>query len=277
MSIKYLLTFTAASLIVVFILISSKSGTFDHAKKMVALRMIGHQILLQSGDSSSRVLPVKEIAAGEYQIRFEHPFTFEVDSLVGIIERADIAPHYIVNVISCSTKEVVYEYANLDNSIIPCSGRKQQQDCYQINLKFQQAGFHLYYLLLPILLCIAGALYYYRRRLPEPTNPVQGIPIGSFLFNSEAQYLIMNDQKTELTSKESRLLLIFATTPNQVIDRSRLQKEVWEDEGVIVGRSLDMFISKLRKKLESDPAVKLVNVHGKGYKLEISQDYAPVI
>lgn len=47
-------------------------------------------------------------------------------------------------------------------------------------------------------------------------------------------------------------------------------------EGVIVGRSLDMFISKLRKKLEVDPAVKLVNVHGKGYKLEISPDYSPV-
>jgi DNA-binding response OmpR family regulator len=48
-----------------------------------------------------------------------------------------------------------------------------------------------------------------------------------------------------------------------------LQKEIWEDEGIIVGRSLDVFISKLRKKLENDSAVKLVNIHGKGYKLEI--------
>jgi len=64
-------------------------------------------------------------------------------------------------------------------------------------------------------------------------------------------------------------LLIFALSPNEMIERSRLQKEIWEDEGVIVGRSLDMFISKLRKKLELDPNCKIVAIRGKGYKLEI--------
>ena len=71
------------------------------------------------------------------------------------------------------------------------------------------------------------------------------------------------------SSKEAKLLSIFSVNLNEVIDRNRLQKEVWEDEGVIVGRSLDVFISKLRKKFEKDPAVKLVNIHGKGYKLEV--------
>ena len=52
--------------------------------------------------------------------------------------------------------------------------------------------------------------------------------------------------------------------------RCRLQKEIWEDEGVMVGRSLDVFISKLRKKLELDPNVNIVVIRGKGYKLEIS-------
>ena len=59
-------------------------------------------------------------------------------------------------------------------------------------------------------------------------------------------------------------------SPNEAVERSRLQKEIWEDEGVIVGRSLDMFISKLRKKLEFDPNIKIVVIRGKGYKLEIS-------
>jgi DNA-binding response OmpR family regulator len=59
-------------------------------------------------------------------------------------------------------------------------------------------------------------------------------------------------------------------TPNEAIERNRLQKEIWEDEGVIVGRSLDMFISKLRKKLEPDPTIKIAVIRGKGYKLEIS-------
>ena len=55
---------------------------------------------------------------------------------------------------------------------------------------------------------------------------------------------------------------------NTIIYREQLQKDVWENEGVIVTRSLDVFISKLRKKLEKDPAIRIVNVHGKGYKLE---------
>jgi DNA-binding response OmpR family regulator len=74
----------------------------------------------------------------------------------------------------------------------------------------------------------------------------------------------------ELTAKENKLLLIFARSPNTVIERGRLQKEIWEDEGVIVGRSLDMFISKLRKKLEGDLSIQLINIHGKGYKLEVN-------
>jgi DNA-binding winged helix-turn-helix (wHTH) protein len=270
MSLKYLLSIVVLFLVLGFILIKSNRREFDHAKQLVVLRMIGHEILLHGGDSSSRVLPVKQLGADEYQIRFEHPFTFSADSLIRVIERADIAPHYIVNVISCSTQEVVYAYANLDTDIVPCTGRNQQKDCYLINLKFPPARFNMYLLFVLVLPCVGGWYYYGKKK----EQPVAGIPIGQFIFDNEAQHLIMNDQKITLTSKESRILYIFATAPNQVIDRNRLQKEVWEDEGVIVGRSLDMFISKLRKKLEVDPAVKLVNVHGKGYKLEISLDYS---
>jgi DNA-binding response OmpR family regulator len=93
--------------------------------------------------------------------------------------------------------------------------------------------------------------------------------IGKFHFYFDQRYLEIYGERIELTDKESKLLYFFALTPNETIDREQLQKEVWENEGVIVTRSLDVFISKLRKKLEKDPGVKLVNVHGKGYKLEI--------
>ena len=63
------------------------------------------------------------------------------------------------------------------------------------------------------------------------------------------------------------MLGIFAENINTEVPRERLQKEVWEDEGVIVGRSLDMFISKLRKKLSTEPGIQIVSIHGKGYKL----------
>ena len=80
---------------------------------------------------------------------------------------------------------------------------------------------------------------------------------------------MINGKTTDLTKTETRVLRIFALTPNETIERGRLQKEIWEDEGVIVGRSLDMFISKLRKKLDPDPTIKIAVIRGKGYKLEI--------
>ena len=92
------------------------------------------------------------------------------------------------------------------------------------------------------------------------------------LFDSKNRKLIINEKTIDLTGTEARVLLIFALSPNETIARSRLQKEIWEDEGVIVGRSLDMFISKLRKKLEVDPNIKIVVIRGKGYKLEITSN-----
>ena len=90
------------------------------------------------------------------------------------------------------------------------------------------------------------------------------------MFDAANRKLIANGESIDLTVKESRVLSILASSPNEIIERSRLQKEIWEDEGVIVGSSLDMFISKLRKKLEVDERLKIVVVRGKGYRLEVS-------
>ena len=95
------------------------------------------------------------------------------------------------------------------------------------------------------------------------------LTLGSVLFDTKNRKLIINGNTIDLTGTETRLLLIFASSPNKTIERNRLQKEIWEDEGVIVGRSLDMFISKLRKKLEFDPNINIVVIRGKGYKLEV--------
>jgi DNA-binding response OmpR family regulator len=108
-----------------------------------------------------------------------------------------------------------------------------------------------------------------RRALPDSQHSNR-FSLGSALFEAKNRKLIINGKTIELTGTETRLLLIFALSPNEVIERSRLQKEIWEDEGVIVGRSLDMFISKLRKKLEPDPNINIVVIRSKGYKLEVS-------
>ena len=257
---------------------------FDIARREILLRRIGHELLLQSGDSTSRVLPVEKIAENEYQIKFENDLTFQTDSLVNTTRRLlaqdPLAHDYVVNVLNCGKADVVYGYAiskNKKNEIVACNGRKQPTACYMINIKFKPTGLNTAttgYLLggLPIL-AFVGFLFFRSakpRREALDSKDIGVVTLGSVLFDAQHRKLTINGQTTELTGTETRVLRIFALSPNQIIARSRLQKEIWEDEGVIVGRSLDMFISKLRKKLEVDPNVKIVVIRGKGYKLEIS-------
>ncbi|HEY9259857.1 winged helix-turn-helix domain-containing protein [Chitinophaga sp.] len=260
-----------------------RSNDFDIARREVLLRRIGHELLLQSGDSTSRVLPIKKIAENEYQIRFEKDLTFRPDSLMNTTRRLlaldPLASDYVVNVLNCSNSSVAYGYAiskNTKNDIVTCIGRNQPRACYMIDVKFKSTGINTakngYLLGILPLLAFVGFIFFRsvkpRKALPENRQHMNMITFGSVLFDAEKRQLIINEKTVDLTETETRLLLIFALSPNEIIERSRLQKEIWEDEGVIVGRSLDMFISKLRKKLESDPNSKIVVIRGKGYKLD---------
>jgi hypothetical protein len=272
---------------------------YDQEKEMIMMRDIGHQVLLQSQDYSSRVLPVKKVAAHEYLLQFESPFTFVPDSLVKVIDQVVKARHlpteYMVEVITCGDNEVIFGYAiNQDStqSVVPCRGRVQEKACYKIKLMFptmpaKEGGTAPWYLLGGSLAAIGLSLlirilYSRRRKENLSAEPVsEGVPpaveattetisIGQYKFYPVKQLLVLGELAVPLTAKETKLLQVFTTAPNEMIDRNRLLKEVWEDEGVIVGRSLDMFVSKLRKKLQQDPGISIINVHGKGYKLTIT-------
>lgn len=271
-------------------------SVYDQEKEMIMMRDIGHHVLLQAGDSSSRVLPVRKVNEHEYLLQFERPFTFVPDSLVKVINEVvkarRLPTEYLVEVISCSDNEVIFGYAiNVDTakSIVACRGREQVKACYKIKLMFpvlaQSTRSASWYLLggslAAIVLSLMIRTLYNRRRkenLPgesviETAPPVEetadAVAIGQYRFYPVKQLLVLGEQAVPLTAKETKLLQVFAATPNETIDRNRLLKEVWEDEGVIVGRSLDMFVSKLRKKLQQDPGISIINVHGKGYKLTI--------
>jgi DNA-binding response OmpR family regulator len=78
--------------------------------------------------------------------------------------------------------------------------------------------------------------------------------------------LSFEDKIIELTSKEADLLFLLYSAANNTLERKVILNTVWGDEGDYVGRTLDVFISKLRKKLEADSNLKIVNIHGVGYK-----------
>ena len=81
--------------------------------------------------------------------------------------------------------------------------------------------------------------------------------------------MIKGKEKQDLTGKESDLLQLLYFHINSTVDRDVLLKEVWRDEGAYIGRTLDVYISKLRKKFESDPAISFINVRGVGYKMTL--------
>lgn len=93
--------------------------------------------------------------------------------------------------------------------------------------------------------------------------------LGNFLFDVKEQRLLLGNEIISLTDKECKILELLSRNFGELIPRETLIQKVWIDEGVITGRSLDMFVSKLRKKLSGDPELSITNVHGKGYKLEI--------
>lgn len=275
-------------LLLAFVSRQNSISSFDAAKEMIVMRQIAHRILQYAGDSSTQVSPIQRVSATSFIIPFKSSFSFKPDSLVQIIDRIIRSNHlpsdYIVQVTEPQNNKVIFGYAILrseQQNIVPCSGRNQPAIPYSISINFKEKPFTPAAVLIAAgLVLLSGAAFFAWRSKRKPFVPTitaetattaeeGAFTIGHYLFYANTQRLVLNGNEMILTSKEARLLRIFAEAPNQIIDRNRLQKEVWEDDGVIVGRSLDVFVSKLRKRLEQDPALKIVSIHGKGYKLEI--------
>jgi DNA-binding winged helix-turn-helix (wHTH) protein len=250
----------------------------------VALRDVGHKILLINQDSTSLVKPVLELENQKYQLSFQESVSIHPDSLVNIIkssfQKSDLPKYYLTEVTQCKDGEVAYSYEmkeDVDKDIVPCGGRELHKDCYIVSVRFTQSINsknsslnYLFYMLIAAILALSFLLYNYRKKNSVKNNNEDYASIGSFQFYPEQNKLVKQAEEISLSKKECELLAIFASQPNQIVKREDLMKQVWEDNGVIVGRSLDTYISKLRKKLQTDKSIKLTNVHGVGYKLEVS-------
>ncbi len=94
--------------------------------------------------------------------------------------------------------------------------------------------------------------------------------IGAYNFNSEKQVLQHGNNEQKLTTKESQLLRLLCVHKNDVLDRSFALKSIWQDDNYFNGRSMDVYIAKLRKYLKEDSKVEIINIHGKGFKLLVN-------
>ena len=354
----------AIMMVLIFFSASSfrKYSDGDLREKQVNLiiRAIGHRLLLQAGDSTSRVLPVTKVKEGTFLLQFENEFAFSHDSLMvlsqGLLPKTLFPSGYTVTVHDCRKGDIIYGFQlnNTSPDILACRGRHQPAGCYTMEFAFpdfenieqknagigpltqgakvdpkqvaskpqelkttalgnsvdqraealkslktdhQEVGpkpgelktktsdyplINLVYggmvVLLGVTLLI-GIGRFGKILKPVPVqnqnhfsineSVPEGSDLGKFLFDVKNQHLILGSEVISLTDKESKVLELLHKNFGELIPRETLMQKVWFDEGVITGRSLDMFVSKLRKKLSSDPELRITNVHGKGYKLEM--------
>ena len=375
----------------IFLIASSFTKSSDpgiRAKEAnIIIRQIGHRLLLQAGDSTSRVLPVTETKGGTFLLKFENEFAFSHDSLImlakGLLPKTQFPSGYTVTVQECMNTAIVYGFKvnNTSGDILPCKGRKEPPGCYTIEIalpdlyenaepskadidplpeepqqslkvdhheadtklkaikslkadpqktkpkleelksfkidpqeskpkpeqfksskvdpqeanpipiaigieEFKTTTFdypviNLVCTGILVLLSVTLIGRFRERLVPVPVqiqdhSTIQNDAIikepvsvlGKFLFDVKGQRLLLGSEVISLTDKEYKILELLNKNFGVLIPRETLMQKIWINEGVITGRSLDMFVSKLRKKISSDPDLRITNVHGKGYKLE---------
>ncbi|NCB07536.1 MAG: response regulator transcription factor [Bacteroidia bacterium] len=101
------------------------------------------------------------------------------------------------------------------------------------------------------------------------SNSQQVFTIGRYTFDTRKQTLTEGENTVKLTTKEADLLKLLCQNANKVLERNYALKSIWIDDNYFNARSMDVYITKLRKHLKDEPSVEIINVHGKGYKLII--------
>ena len=120
-----------------------------------------------------------------------------------------------------------------------------------------------------LMLRITAVLRRAKSSAPAVELPVM-FEIGKFTFDYNRQLLIAGESQYKLTPKEADLLRLLCVHKNQTLEREVALREIWGDESYFSGRSMDVFISKLRKYLKEDGSIEIMGIHGKGFRLIVN-------
>ena len=263
---------------------SSANSRHFSEKANLALRRTAHHLLAESGDTTSRIPPVQQTDASTWLVWLERPFDY--DRLPALLQESfdlhGIRENYDVAVLDCANGELQLGYNFQDftkKNEVPCGGRELGRGCYNLQVTFlaeesKQAQNPVWWLLACgcLLAGISIAAWQWSNRKSTPKAEAEWLDFGNSRLDIANQLLISGNVRHTLTYREAKLLRLFASHSNQLLERDFILKSVWEDEGIIVGRSVDVFVSRLRKILRGDSAVGIVAVHGVGYRLEVRDE-----
>lgn len=245
----------------------------------LAMRRTMHYLLQEAGDSTARIPAVQRLGATGWQI--QAPKNFNYDRLPELLHSSlvlqGIHIPYDVTVVDCADAELQLGYTSIDwlaNNQAPCGGRDMEAGCYllQVHLKLS-APFNPYpWIGLAVLSgCAAFAFWYFRlrrRKIDSTPSDDNWVSLGLARFSQQHLTLQQGETTQKLTYREAKLLAFLAAHPNQLLERERILESVWGEDGLVVGRSLDVFVSRLRKYLRA-AGVEIASVHGVGYRLEV--------
>ncbi|MCF0073298.1 helix-turn-helix domain-containing protein [Dyadobacter sp. CY261] len=255
----------------------------------LSLRRTVHQLLRANGDSISAIPPITQADANTFSVRMEHMFDY--DKLPQLLQQSFDAYHldrpYSVTVLDCDSGEVRLGYQFLDLKQpggVPCQSRARAEGCYVLQVRFtpettkaKSVGNAWLFVSFGGTLAALGFIAWNRSRhkkvreaaLEHAPVPDSRLAFGHSWLDITNQLLYNSKTTQTLTFREAKLLALFVRNANQVLERDLILKSVWEDEGVTVGRSVDVFVSRLRKLLAPDTQVKITAIHGVGYKMEV--------
>jgi Transcriptional regulatory protein, C terminal len=249
----------------------------------LALRYTGDRLLDLAGDTQSTIQPVQRLSEHTWLLKLERHF--EYDSLPPILHRAmlrhRIPNDYNVTVLRCRDGELMLGYFGSEyvrDPNVPCGGRDQKTAC--LNLKITlldkpmpKRSDDLWYLALGLCLGLGSAFFFWKNR-QKPVQETSPVPahLSTFSqshFDFPNQKLWVKGQEKDLTLREAQLLNYFITHANQALEREKILQDIWGDEDLLIGRSLDVFVSRLRKLLREDEGIRIGSVHGVGYRMEL--------
>jgi len=285
---KYIIILLLAAVLCVFWAFMPNESTENEFSETVkvALRSVGNNLLLAQQDSTSLVPPIVQLEPLKYQLAFKTRVEISPDSLVALVDynfnKVKLPKTYRVEVIQCNDQAVAYSFQITEpyaESIIPCRGRELPKSCYWVTVKFLPkepkvlSSKPMAVMLGSICFIGIGFLMFKKETTTTIKNKVpatsETIKIGAYLFYPQQNKLRFDQEDIPLSKKEKEILLLLSEKPNVLIEREEITKKVWEDHGVVVGRSLDTYLSKLRKILKKDPSIQIKNIHGVGYTLKI--------
>ena len=230
-------------------------------------------------------------------------------SVFKIYMENNVKEDFIVEVEDCWTKEIMHSFKASDTkkkSLGPCRMRELPKSCFvfyfteieeevtvavdtvkknvtphlnpdinsKIKSKASSTDRYINGVLLFLVVSASGFFYFKRKQhqnkdLSNVSQEDAFICIGQYKFDQKAMTLTLENNSVELSTKETDLLALLYAHENETLEREYILNQVWKDEGNYIGRTLDVYISKLRKKLEEDTNIKIVNVRGVGYRFVV--------